>query len=83
MSDTMTAQSLLQSLLSNLPPGLVGLRAELEAHFKARCQAIVAELNGVTRDEFEAQKKVLERTRQKLDELQAEWERLTSPKKPH
>jgi BMFP domain-containing protein YqiC len=46
------------------------LREELQQNFKAVLQGGLAKLDLVTREEFEVQRAVLLRTRQKLDELQ-------------
>ena len=62
--------------LSNLvPPGMRGngfedLRDELQENFKSVLQAGLAKLDLVTREEFEVQRAVLLRTREKLDALQ-------------
>jgi BMFP domain-containing protein YqiC len=62
--------------LSNLvPPGMRSqgfeeLRDELQENFKSVLQAGLAKLDLVTREEFEVQRAVLLRTREKLDALQ-------------
>ena len=62
--------------LSNLvPPNMRGhgfddLRDELQENFKSVLQAGLAKLDLVTREEFEVQRAVLLRTREKLDSLQ-------------
>ena len=57
--------------LSNLvPPSLRGSREELQENFKSVLQSGLAKLDLVTREEFEVQRAVLLRTREKLDELQ-------------
>jgi hypothetical protein len=62
--------------LSNLvPPGMRGhgfddLRDELQENFKSVLQAGLSKLDLVTREEFEVQRAVLLRTREKLDALQ-------------
>ena len=57
--------------LSNLvPPSLRDSREELQENFKAVLQSGLAKLDLVTREEFEVQRAVLLRTREKLDELQ-------------
>ena len=45
-------------------------REELQQNFKAVLQAGLAKLDLVTREEFEVQRAVLLRTREKLEELQ-------------
>ncbi len=63
--------------LSNLvPPGLREGREELQQNFKAVLQGGLARLDLVTREEFEVQRAVLLRTREKLEQLQREVEAL-------
>lgn len=57
--------------LSNLvPPGLRESREELQATFKTALQAGLSKLDLVTREEFEVQRAVLLRTREKLEALE-------------
>ncbi|MCX7557116.1 accessory factor UbiK family protein [Xanthomonadaceae bacterium JHOS43] len=53
-----------------LPPGLADARADLEQNFRAALQAGLQRLDLVTREEFEVQRAVLLRTREKLDALE-------------
>jgi BMFP domain-containing protein YqiC len=53
-----------------VPPGLKDARADLEQNFKATLQAGLGKLDLVTREEFEVQRAVLLRTREKLDALE-------------
>ena len=67
-------EELLRSLMQGLPPGLVsgasGLREDLENNFRAVLRANLGKLDLAGRDEFDAQRKVLERTRARLEELE-------------
>ena len=67
-------EELLRSLMQGLPPGLVsgasGLREDLENNFRAVLRANLSKLDLAGRDEFDAQRKVLERTRARLEELE-------------
>lgn len=67
-------EELLRSLMQGLPPGLVsgasGLREDLENNFRAVLRANLGKLDLAGREEFEAQRKVLERTRARLEELE-------------
>jgi ubiquinone biosynthesis accessory factor UbiK len=67
-------EELLRSLMQGLPPGLVsgasGLREDLENNFRAVLRANLGKLDLAGRDEFDAQRKVLERTRSRLEELE-------------
>jgi BMFP domain-containing protein YqiC len=78
-------EELLRSLMQGLPPGLAsgasGLREDLENNFRAVLRANLGKLDLAARDEFDAQRKVLERTRARLEELEkrvAELEAKTS-----
>ncbi|MCL1635898.1 accessory factor UbiK family protein [Luteimonas sp. SX5] len=57
--------------LSNLvPPGLREGREEMQENFKAVLQGGLAKLDLVTREEFDVQRAVLLRTREKLEALE-------------
>ncbi len=63
--------------LSNLvPPGLRESRDELQQNFKTVLQTGLARLDLVTREEFDVQRAVLQRTREKLEALQRVVEEL-------
>ena len=67
-------EELLRSLMQGLPPGLAsgaaGFREDLENNFRAVLRANLSKLDLAARDEFDAQRKVLERTRARLEELE-------------
>jgi BMFP domain-containing protein YqiC len=57
--------------LSDLvPPGLADAREDLEKNFRAALQAGLGRLDLVTREEFDVQRAVLLRTREKLELLE-------------
>ena len=63
--------------LSSLVPGsLRDSREELQQNFKSVLQAGLGKLDLVTRDEFDVQRAVLLRTRDKLNELQRAIDRI-------
>jgi ubiquinone biosynthesis accessory factor UbiK len=72
--ETPRIEELLRSLMQGLPPGLVsgatGLRDDLENNFRVVLRANLGKLDLAGRDEFDAQRKVLERTRSRLEELE-------------
>jgi BMFP domain-containing protein YqiC len=75
-------EELLRNLMQGLPPGLAsgasGLREDIENNFRAVLRANLGKLDLAGREEFDAQRKVLERTRARLEELEkriAELER--------
>lgn len=72
MIDAQTIADLARRLGDSLPPQLKTLQAEAEQNFRALLTAQFGKLNLVTRDEFDAQVRVLARTREKLDALEAE-----------
>ena len=70
MIDLAKLDDLARRLSDLVPPGLKDARADLEQNFKATLQAGLARLDLVTREEFEVQRAVLLRTREKLDALE-------------
>ena len=66
--------------LGNLvPPGLRDGRDELQQNFKAVLQSGLSKLDLVTREEFDVQRAVLLRTREKLEALEALVQQLERP----
>jgi BMFP domain-containing protein YqiC len=70
MIDFDKLDDLARRLSSLVPPSLRDGREELQENFKSVLQTGLAKLDLVTREEFEVQRAVLLRTREKLDELQ-------------
>jgi len=94
MIDLNHIDDLARRLSGLVPPGLREGREELQESFKAVLQSGLTRLDLVTREEFEVQRAVLLRTREKLDALQQLVERLEaqrdaasaapqSPQPPH
>jgi len=71
MIDAKIIDDLANKLSDVLPPGLKKAQEETEKHIKAVLQAGLEKLNVVSRDEFDAQVRVLQRTREKLENLEA------------
>lgn len=69
-------QELAERLSQVLPPGLASVRDELRDNFRAVLQAQLSELDLVSREQFEVQKELLLRLRQRLAELEARVESL-------
>jgi BMFP domain-containing protein YqiC len=63
-------------LADAVPEDLQGLRHDIETNFRGLLQSKLDKLDLVTREEFEVQRKVLERTRSKLELLEQELEEL-------
>ena len=57
-------------LFETVPPGLHAMRQDLEANFRVVLRSTLSKLDVVSRDEFDTQTKVLERTRARLVELE-------------
>lgn len=75
MIDLDQLDELARRLSGLVPPGLRGesaheLRAEMQQNFRAVLQAGLSRLDLVTREEFEVQRAVLLRTREKLEQLE-------------
>lgn len=78
MLPNINLDDLAKRLSSSVPPGVSALRDDLDKTFHAILQGAFEKMNLVSREEFEAQKAVLARTRDKLEKLQervAELER--------
>lgn len=61
---------LARRLLEAVPPGFRGMQEDLESNFRAVLRANLSRLDLVARDEFDAQSRVLERTRAQLEALE-------------
>lgn len=61
---------LIDDLLDAVPKGLCECKEDLEKNFRAILQSALSKLDLVTREEFEIQAKVLERTRKKVDAIE-------------
>ncbi len=77
MIDFRNIDELTRKLSERVPENVKTLRADMEANFKAVLSSAFDRMDLVTREEFEAQKKVLERTREKLEELEAKLSQQT------
>ncbi|MDG2525276.1 accessory factor UbiK family protein [Stenotrophomonas sp. HITSZ_GD] len=70
MIDFNHLDDLARRLSDLVPPGLRESRDELQASFKNVLQAGLSRLDLVTREEFDVQRAVLLRTREKLEALE-------------
>ncbi len=59
-----------------LPPGLQQVKADFDAKLKQLLQEHLSQYNFVSREEFDIQTKVLQRTRAKLEALEERIEQL-------
>lgn len=69
--DPLGIDEIVRRLLESVPPAARSLREDLEANFRAVLRTTLGKLDLVTRDEFDTQAKVLERTRAKADALES------------
>lgn len=62
---------LARKLSSTLPDSVHNIKSDMEKNFKAILMGAFDKMDLVTREEFDAQVRVLERTRAKLEQLSA------------
>lgn len=70
MLDFKSIDDLARRLSDLVPPGLEGARADIEKNFRSALQAGLGRLDLVTREDFDVQRAVLLRTREKLELLE-------------
>ena len=71
MLNNINLDDLAKRLSTAVPPGITAIGTDLDKTFHAILQAAFEKMNLVSREEFEAQKSVLARTREKLEKLEA------------
>ena len=76
--DAFRIDEIARRLLERVPPALRSMQADLESNFRAVLRERLSKLDLVSRDEFDAQARVLERTREKLEALEARLATLES-----
>ncbi len=76
--DKNTLDELAGKLADAIPGELQGLRADVEENFRGLLQGGLSKLDLVTREEFDVQRKVLERTRARLEALEQQLNELQS-----
>ena len=69
--DPLNIEEMVRKFVSGLPAALGGMRAELEANFRAALQGAAGRFDLATRSEFDVQAKVLERSRERIAQLEA------------
>lgn len=82
MIDLNSVDELARRLSSLVPPGLRESREEIQENFKAVLQSGLTKLDLVTREEFEVQRAVLLRTREKLEALEAQVRQIEAQSSP-
>lgn len=69
--EALSVNELAKRLLASLPAAVRGAQADLESNFRVVLRNTLGKMELVTRDEFDVQTKVLERTRERLAVLEA------------
>jgi BMFP domain-containing protein YqiC len=74
--DTKRLEDLAARLSQALPPGLKGLRTELENNFRAILRSNLERFDLVSRERFEAQSELLAKTQEQLAALEERLKKL-------
>lgn len=69
-------EDLARKLAANVPGSVRSMQADLERNFQALLKGTFERLDLVTREEFDVQRRVLERTREKLERVEAQLKEL-------
>ena len=72
MLDPKQLDELSHRLADSLPKGLQALQEDLQRNLRAALEIGLSKLDLVTREEFDVQRALLARTREKVDRLEAE-----------
>lgn len=74
MLDAKKIEQLAEQITNAIPPGVKSLADNVEEKIKTVIQSKLSQLDVVSREEFDVQTQVLARTRQKLEQLEKEFE---------
>ena len=80
--DIFGIDAIARRLAESVPPGLRTVQKDLENNFRAVLRASLSKLELVSREEFYTQTRVLQRTRERLAELEARLQALESAAPP-
>ncbi|HEV2270006.1 MAG TPA: accessory factor UbiK family protein [Steroidobacteraceae bacterium] len=80
--DNFRIDEIARRLFESVPPALRTVQKDLETNFRAVLRSSLGKLELVTRDEFDTQTRVLERTRARLAELEARLQALEGASGP-
>lgn len=83
MFESKQFDELTKKLFSILPSNLNNLEQDIQKKFKEILEIAFSRLDLVTREEFDVQRKVLARTREKLESLERQVSSLMDEKKPN
>ncbi len=70
--DAKFIEDLARRLAANVPGSVRAMQADLERNFEALLGSTFDKMDLVTREEFDVQRRVLERTREKLAKVESE-----------
>lgn len=70
MLDPKFLDDITQRLAGVMPPAAKAVQADMEKNLRAAVQSALAKLDLVTREEFDVQRKVLARSRTKIEQLE-------------
>lgn len=76
-------EDLAKRLLEGIPPSLRAAQKDLESHFRSVLRTGLSRLDMVTRDEFDAQARVLERSRELIESLERRVAQLEGQVRQH
>ena len=74
MTKTANIEQLIQTIVRTIPGDGAAIKDEIKENLAAALEASLARMNIVTREEFDAQTALLQRTRIKLEKLEKELE---------
>ncbi|VAW52981.1 hypothetical protein MNBD_GAMMA05-1910 [hydrothermal vent metagenome] len=74
MNDTL--EQLSKRISSLIPGDVKGMQDDIENNVKSLLQSTLTKMNLVTREEFDVQTAVLQRTREKLEQLEKQIEQI-------
>jgi len=70
MLDSSKIDDLASKFSQSIPAGAKNFQQDLEKNFRQLLQSLVSKMDLVTREEFDVQSKVLQRTREKIEQLE-------------
>ena len=80
MFDTKFIDDLARRISEAIPTGIKGMQEDVQKNIHTLLQGTLSRLDLVTREEFDAQSRVLARTREKLEQLEKTLTRLEQKK---
>ena len=78
MLDAKKIEELADKFSQSIPPGAKAFQQDIEKNFKQMLQSLIGKMDLVTREEFDVQKKVLARTREKIEMLEKKLDELSN-----